>query len=451
MKEQTDNLESHPFISSPNRTLITLSFPVLLSLVAEPITGLVDTAFIARLGASSLAALGVGTIALSSLFWIFNFLGIGTQTKVARSQGRGDSGRASQTIGMALVLGLLFGILTGVTGYLLTGRIAALMGAEGIVAENASIYMDYRWLGAPAVIMTLTCFGALRGLQDMRTPLYVAVGVNVINIVLDPLLIFGVGPFPEWGIAGAAVASTFSQWIGAFWALYSVFFKLGIPHGIFIKDARSLLQIGGDLFVRTGLLTLFLLLTTRAATRVGIESGAAHQAIRQVWIFAALFLDSFALSGQSLVAFFLGASRLDQARKVARFVCYWSFGAGVLLCLGMFLFQDLAIRAWVPVSAVAVFIPAWKVAALMQPVNSISFATDGVHWGTGDFGFLRNAVIIATAVGAILLWQVDLNDPQALTWIWGFTSVWIFIRAILGFIRIWPGFGQAPLRFKQRH
>lgn len=437
---------SHSFLKSPNRTLLTLSFPVLMSLVAEPITGLVDTAFVARLGTSSLAALGVGAMALSSLFWIFNFLGIGTQTEVARSQGRKDYSRAAQHAGTALSLGLFFGLLTAVVGYILTGRIVVWMGAEGELARQAEIYMNYRWPGAPAVILTLTCFGALRGLQDMKTPLYVAIGVNVVNIVLDPVLIFGVGPFPEWGIKGAAVASSLSQWIGAVWAMASLFKQLGFPDGVRLKDAGSLLQIGGDLFVRTGLLTLFLLLATRAATRVGAEAGAAHQAVRQVWIFAALFLDSFAITGQSLVAFFLGAESFHQARNVARSVCLWSFGTGIVLGLGMWILEPLAIQAWVPSPAVPLFIPAWRIAAVMQPVNSISFATDGVHWGTGDFRLLRNGVIAATSVGAFLLWLIDLSDPQALTWIWVATSVWILVRAAIGFTRIWPGFGKAPLK-----
>jgi len=83
--------DSHPFVRNPHRTLIALSLPVLLSLVAEPLTGLVDTAFVARLGAVPLAALGVATVLLSSVFWIFNFLGIGTQTEVARAEGPGSA------------------------------------------------------------------------------------------------------------------------------------------------------------------------------------------------------------------------------------------------------------------------------------------------------------------------------------------------------------------------
>ena len=81
---------THPFIHAPNTTLIYMSLPVLLSLIAEPLTGLVDTAFVSRLGSISLAALGVGTVGLSGIFWIFNFLGIGTQLSLF------DQDRSSQ-------------------------------------------------------------------------------------------------------------------------------------------------------------------------------------------------------------------------------------------------------------------------------------------------------------------------------------------------------------------
>ena len=90
--------DEHPFVRSPHRTLVSLSIPVLISLIAEPLTGLADTAFVARLGSAPLAALGVGTVLLSSVFWIFNFLGIGTQTEVARALGAGRRERAKEVM-----------------------------------------------------------------------------------------------------------------------------------------------------------------------------------------------------------------------------------------------------------------------------------------------------------------------------------------------------------------
>ena len=109
----------HPFVERPNRTLLVLAVPVFFSLIAEPLTGLVDTAFVSRLGAAPLAALGVGTAALSSVFWIFNFLGIGTQTNVAQALGQNEEARATSLTSLALLISLLGGILLIILGGML--------------------------------------------------------------------------------------------------------------------------------------------------------------------------------------------------------------------------------------------------------------------------------------------------------------------------------------------
>ena len=99
----------HPFTARPHATLVRLSFPVLLSLIAEPLTGLVDTAFIKRLGAESLAALGVGAVSLSGLFWVFNFLGISTQTEVAQAEGDNDRSRSVSMSSLGIIMSTVFG------------------------------------------------------------------------------------------------------------------------------------------------------------------------------------------------------------------------------------------------------------------------------------------------------------------------------------------------------
>lgn len=185
---------THPFIEHPHRTLIGLSIPVLFSLTAEPITALVDTAFISSLGVVPLAALGVGASALSSLFWMFNFLGVGTQTEVAQFYGRGEIEGTGKILSLSLLLSAAFGILLILTIGPASAWLANLLGAAGAVLDDAVRYMQIRLFGAPAVLLTLAIFGALRGLQDMRSPLWIALGVNVLNILLDWLFIFGKGP-----------------------------------------------------------------------------------------------------------------------------------------------------------------------------------------------------------------------------------------------------------------
>jgi MATE family multidrug resistance protein len=423
-----------------------MSLPVLLSLVAEPLTGLVDTAFVARLGAESLAALGAGTVALSSIFWAFNFLGIGTQTEVAQAYGRNELQRTAEIGGLATVLSAAIGGLMMLGGIPLVPFVSTVMGAEGAVHDFASQYIQVRLFGAPAVLISLAVFGILRGLQDMRTPLWVAVSINLLNIILDPLLIFGYGPFPRLGILGAGLASVISQWLGALWATAVALRRLGLPDRFRMGDIIKLFQIGRDLFVRTGLLTVFFIFTTRAATRIGADAGAAHQAIRQVWVFTALFLDAFAITGQSLIGFFIGPGRLAQARRVARLVCFWSLATGIFLSVCMLLGQNWVVRLLLPPSATTLFFSAWLMAVISQPVNALAFATDGIHWGTGDFGFLRNVMISATAFGGMAIYLLDETAPGALTWIWLITAIWITIRAVFGVMRIWPGIGHSPLK-----
>jgi len=439
-------MDRHPFLSHPNRTLISLSVPVLLSLVAEPLTGLADTAFIKTEGVVAMAALGVGTSALSSVFWIFGFLGIGTQTQVAQLAGKKQPAQVAEIAGLALAMSFFFGGLLILLGWPFADRIAALLGAEAFVKEGAATYMRVRLLGGPAVIGLLAAFGVLRGLQDMKTPLWIAVTLNAANIALDAVLIPGAGPVPAYGILGAAWASVAAQWLGALWAAWAVFKRLGLPEKLAWRRSLGLLRIGGDLFVRSGLLTGFLLLTTRVATLAGEQNGAAHQAIRGMWNFTVLGLDSLAITAQSLVGYFYGSEQIGAARRVSGYATRWSFLMGLGIAATLWLGRSLVIEWLVPEKAVANFLPAWLAAMAGLPLSALAFATDGIHWGTGDFAFLRNGMFLATVVGIAGLLLIDAESVHALTWIWGVTILWTAVRAGLGLLRVWPGIGKAPLK-----
>jgi len=442
-----EDADHHPFLRAPHRTLLRLSLPVLLSLIAEPLTGVADTAFVARLGAGPAAALGVATVILSSAFWVFNFLGIGTQTAVARAHGAAGATvrEAADAVATALVAALAGGTLLALLAWPFLEELAAFMGAEGAVCDDAVVYLRIRLVAAPAILMTIVAFGALRGRQDMRTPFEIAVSVNVVNVVLDALLIFGAGPLPALGVAGAAWATTASQLAGAAWAVAATSRALGPFARVRPRMLLDLLVVGRDLVLRTALLLGFLLLATRAATHAGAEAGAAHQAVRQVWTLTALLLDAYAATAQTLVGYFLGAGRAAVARRVATVACGWGAATGMLLTLAMLAGTESVAWLLVPVGASAAFRPAWVVAALAQPLNALSFVTDGVHWGTGDFRYLRNAMLASTLAGALLLGRADVGAPTALLHVWLATTAWIALRAAFGVLRVWPGIGRAPL------
>ena len=424
--------------------------PILGSLVAEPLAGLVDTAFVARLGAEPLAALGVGTMVLSAIFWAFSFLGVATQTRVATLYGAEsrDGGPGRGAAGMCLVavtLALLVGMVVFVAGLPLAGPAARAMGAAGEVARLAEDYLVFRLFGAPAMLASFAAFGALRGAHDMRTPLWVASGMNALNVALDPVMIFGLGGFPAMGVAGAAIASSISPWVGALWAVAAALRRLGLPVGFDWRQARGLLAAGVDLFLRAASLNAFLILGTRKATLISAGAGAVHQVVRSTWFFNALFMDSFAISAQSLVAYFLGTGDRAQARRAARVVTLWSFGAGAALCLAMLFAEGWVSALYIPPVAMAAFPFPWRVAAVTQPISGVTFGTDGVHFGASDFTYLRNSVLAALVAGGIVVVWMDPASPQALNGVWWSFAVWTGVRAVIGTLRVWPGVGNAPL------
>ena len=446
IRKSTVPAEGHPYLLRPNRTILSLSLPILLSLIAEPVTALVDTAFVARLGAVPLAALGVGAGAMSSVLWIFSFLGIATQTEVAQAIGRDDAEGARKAVSLAFVIGATLSLLLSLLMMAGSPLLARALAAEGAVHELATAYIRTRLLGAPAVMLVFVGFGALRGQQDMKTPLWIAIGINLANMVLDYLLIFGFGALPALGVAGAGLASSLAQWLGALWMLREVGRRVGLSRNISVRAGFRLLRVGQDLFIRSASLTLFVLVATRVATQMGAEAGAAHQVIRQVWFFTALISESLATTAQSLVGYFFGSGRREYARRVAISTTTFSLFTGFVMFGLMLAATPLVRSALVPTDALTAFQAAWIIAAFSQPFSALAFVSDGIHWGTGDYRFLRNAMLAATAAAVVGLQLVAGDSAATLAGVWLMTVLWIGIRAAFGLLRLYPGVGDSPFR-----
>ena len=438
MTTSVESLNEEAYRAAPAKTFATMSIPVLLSLIAEPLTGLIDTAFVAKLGAEPLAALGIGTMVLSSAFWVFNFLGIGTQTEISHCVGASNTEETAKTASTALLLACYIGVAATIIPWFFLPEIAAFMGAKGEMTALSIDYMTYRLAGGPAVLFTMAAFGIFRGLQDMRTPLVVTTLVNGLNIILDYLLIFGIGPFPELGVSGAALATTISQYTGMIVTLYAVHRKLKLKPVFDSARCKKLISIGWDMAVRTGIVLAFLIYCTRTATQAGAVEGAAHQGIRQFAMFNALLLDTFAITGQSLTGFFKGKSDYATIRQVAKQTFSYSFVSGIITGAIMIVGDTLFAELLVPSEAIAVFLPAWIVVAFIQPINALSYATDGILWGLGDFAFTRNAMCISCVVGIALIALVTVIQPaEIVMWIWMATGGMMVIRSGLGVYRSW--------------
>ena len=200
-------------LQNSNREIVTLAVPALLTLAVDPLVSMVDTAFVAALGTVHLGALGVNTAIFFVAFFVANFLAYGTTPLISEALGLEQKEEAQRLSSEAVIVASLLGTL--VLFFLIAGRYVwlAWMGAdEGALLAEAEIYLVIRAFAAPAVFLITAGNGVFRGYGDTKTPLYITLTLNLINLGLDALLILGLG----LGLAGAALATLCAQWFGRF-------------------------------------------------------------------------------------------------------------------------------------------------------------------------------------------------------------------------------------------
>lgn len=403
-----------------------LAFPALGALAADPLVSLVDTLFVGRLGVTPLAALGVNTSIFSMAFVVFNFLAYGTTPMVAGAVGRGDVDRAGRIAVEALTLAFIAGLVALALLQLFARPIVEAMGATGELVEPALVYLRIRAFAGPAVLLITAGHGIFRGWHDTRTPLRVTLALNVVNLVLDPLLIFGFG----WGIAGAAVATVVAQWSGALCFLWLVLVRrreaLGVRRELpRPRDLLPFLHIGGTLVIRTFSLIGTLTLATAVATRIGTVAVAAHQVASQLWLGLALVVDALAVAGQAMVARYRGSRGGRAARVAADRLLVWGFAVGLGLAFGF-----TAVSPWLPriftddPTAIAGVRSLLPFVIVMQPINALVFVWDGILIGAEDFRYLAAQMVLSAIIAGVVLLLVLPLD-------WGLEGVWWGIVALM--------------------
>ena len=390
--------------NADDRAIFRIAIPALGALAADPLVSLVDTAFVGRLGGNELASLGVATAVFFFGFFIFNALAYASTPLISRALGAGDPAKAGDYAAQALVIAAVLGLVALVVLELFAPAfVRALGGATEIEAEAIS-YLRIRGLAMPAILAITVGHGIFRGVGDTRTPLYVSLGFNVVNLVLDPILIFGF----DLGLSGAAIASLVASLAGGaafMWLLLKDRAGIVIPRRVESFDAmRAMLGAGSALTVRTLSLVITFTVATSVAARIGVAEVAGHQVASQIWIFLALVIDSVAIAGQTLVANHLGEREGAVARRLANRMLGWGFVWGVALAAVFWLMRDV-LAGWFTAdpAVIAVATSLIPFVALTQPLNSVVFVFDGILIGAGVFRFLAIAMVGAAIIAIGLL------------------------------------------------
>ncbi|MFF8292685.1 MATE family efflux transporter [Streptomyces sp. NPDC016309] len=421
-----------------DREIIALAVPAFGALVAEPLFVMVDSAVVGHLGTPQLAGLGIAAALLATAVSVFVFLAYATTAAVARRVGAGDLPSAIRQGMDGIWLALLLGL--GVIAVTLPGApwLVDLFGASGTAAPYATTYLRISSLGIPAMLIVLAATGVLRGLQDTRTPLYVAIAGFAANAMLNVGLVYGAG----LGIAGSAWGTVIAQ-CGMAAAYLIVVVRGARLHGASLRpDAagiRASAQAGVPLLVRTLALRAVLMIATAVAARLGDADVAAHQIILSLWSLMAFALDAIAIAGQAIIGRYLGAGDAEGARRACRRMVEWGVASGVLLGVLIVLARPLFIPLFTGDQTVRdTLLPALLVVALAQPIAGVVFVLDGVLMGAGDGPYLAGAMVVTLAVFA----PVALLVPAlggGLTVLWWAMSLMMTVRMLTLWMRMRSG------------
>ncbi len=303
------------------RALGLLAIPMMLEMAMEAIFAVVDIAFVSRLGTNAIAAVGLTEALITVLYAVAIGLGMGVTAMVSRRIGEKDPEAAAVVTGQAIWIGAALAIVIGYTGVSYAADLLRLIGAnEAVVAEGkgfAAILLG----GSASILYLFLLNAAFRGAGDAPIALRSLTLANAINIVLDPCLIFGLGPFPELGVTGAAVATTIGRSIGVAYLLYSLFGKNGrlrlhakhcavVPRIIARMINISIGGIGQFLIATASWIVIM-----RIVALYGSAPIAAYTIALRLIEFA--FLPAWGLGNASatLVGQNLGAGRPDRAEK----------------------------------------------------------------------------------------------------------------------------------------
>jgi putative MATE family efflux protein len=421
-----------------DREIVALAVPAFGALVAEPLFVMADSAIVGHLGTAQLAGLGVASALLTTAVSVFVFLAYATTAAVARRVGAGDL-RAAIRQGMdGIWLALLLGAVVIAAVLPTAPALVELFGASHTAAPYATTYLRISSLGIPAMLIVLASTGVLRGLQDTKTPLYVAVGGFVANAALNAGLVYGAG----LGIAGSAWGTVVAQFGMAVVYLFVVV-RGARKHGASLRpDAagiRACAQAGAPLLVRTLSLRTILMIATAVAARLGDADMAAHQIILSLWSLLAFALDAIAIAGQAIIGRHLGANDAQGAREACRRMVQWGIASGVVLGLLVIAARPIFLPLFTSDSAVQnTALPALVLVAVSQPISGVVFVLDGVLMGAGDGPYLAWAMLLTLALFA----PVALLVPTlggGLTALWGAMALMMTVRMLTLWLRSHSG------------
>ena len=390
-------------LRSMNKQILRLTLPNIITNITVPLLGMVDLAIVGHIGdASHIGAIALGTTIFNLIYWNFGFLRMGTSGLTAQAYGANNTDESLRI----LVRGITIALSAALLLLLLQTPIAALARrlmhrSEQIIALTLTYFYVRIW-AAPATLGLYVLKGWFIGMQDSRTPMVIAILLNIVNILFSLLFVIVF----HMDIAGVALGTVLAQYSGLLMAIGCWFYKYGhlrrqinIRESLHWEDMKRFFHLNSDIFLRTLCLVAVFAFIPFISYHMGDDILAANTLLMQLFTLFSYIMDGFAYAGEALVGRFIGADDEPSLRKVIRYLIYWGCGLTALFTVLYIFYGEWILRILTDkgeVISTAMNYMKWT--AAVPIAGFAAFLFDGIYIGATASKAMRNIMFIATAV-----------------------------------------------------
>lgn len=418
------------------KRLLFFSLPSILSSLLEPLSAIVDTAFVGQVSTEWLGGLTLAVTLVSSFTWMFNFLVHASTQSVAASLGSGAD-KVSEAVKTGLVVALFVGVGSSIILWISRPILFKMIGVPENLYSYSDTYFSIRVFGHCSTLLYLTLISTLRGLGRVNISFFLVALTTTINALISYLAVFVF----DWGLAGVAWGTIGSFTLGTFVAFFILindkslegkFFSSKIKRDHWFQFGKNSLNIFGRSFS----LTASFFISTRIASSMGLVSLASHQILLQVWLFCSFLLDGVAITGTVLGAKYYAKGELAKIRIIFRRLLELGAFIGIVFTLIYFLGGAYIVALFTKdILVLNLIFSFWAMVALSQTFNSVAFVYDGLLFGLEEFSYLRKHMIIGVIV-VFLPFAFGGAYYSSLSLLWGGMIALNIYRGISGFLRI---------------
>jgi putative MATE family efflux protein len=415
-----------------------LAIPALIAGIAEPLLSITDTAIIGNIeenATESLAAVGIVSAFISMLIWVFGQVRSAISSIISQYVGANKLDEVKNLPAQAIAIIVTGSLLVLAISYPFAKQIFQFYNASGSILEYCVIYFKIRIFGFPFSLLVFAIFGTFRGLQNTSYPMIIAIIGALLNIVLDIIFVYGIeGVIPAMNIEGAAYASVIAQIVMAIISVVLLLKKTSISLSMklpFHDEVPKLLQMIGNLFIRTIALNTALYLATAYATEYGKEYIAAYTIGLNIWLLGAFMVDGYSSAGNILAGKLFGAKDYNSLIILSNKLVKYGFFTGMIMAgFGFAFYNSIGAIFTKDPLVLEQFYHVFWIVILMQPLNAITFIYDGMFKGMGEMKYLRNVLLLSTGFVFIpTLLFFDWLDYELVA-IWIAFTFWILARGI---------------------